>query len=221
MQKEWKKIEKITLSKPKCEYSNSYYNSLINRTNKTCSKVIKEIYDVKLKLEDYIETLESISSFCNKYDLKISNVSNALNGKYKILNYYISDIFYEKFPIKITKDFSQKIIYQYDLQGNYIRSFDSQVEASKYLNKTLSIARAIRLGIETGGFQWSFEKVDKMKELVSKTKAKKVGKYTINGDLIKIFNTVREAKKDTSGAPNVLSGNRKTAGGYVWKYIED
>ena len=54
----YKKIEKITLSKPKCEYSNSYYNSLINRTNKTCSKVIKEIYDVKLKLEDYIETLE-------------------------------------------------------------------------------------------------------------------------------------------------------------------
>jgi|GEM_PF-6532795 len=58
LQKEWKKIEKITLSKPKCEYNNSYYNSLINRTNKTCSKVIKEIYDVKLKLEDYIETLE-------------------------------------------------------------------------------------------------------------------------------------------------------------------
>lgn len=170
---------------------------------------------------DYIEKLESLSSFCNKYDLKISNASSSLKGKYKILNYYISDIFYEKFPIKITKDFSQKTIYQYDLQGNYIRSFDSQIEASKYLNKTLSISRSIRLGIETGGFQWSFEKVDKMKELISKTKAKKVGKYTIDGDLIEIFNTVREAKKDTSGAPNVLSGNRKTAGGYVWKYIED
>ena len=53
------------------------------------------------------------------------------------------------------------------------------------------------------------------------TKARKVGKYDLNNNLIQVFNTVREAKKDTCGAPNVLKGNRKTAGGYIWKYIED
>ena len=60
-----------------------------------------------------------------------------------------------------------------------------------------------------------------MKKLVSKTKARKVGKYTKDGILVQIFNTVSEAKKDTCGAPNVLTGKRKSAGGYLWKYIED
>ena len=59
-----------------------------------------------------------------------------------------------------------------------------------------------------------------MKKLKSKTKARKVGKYTMDGKLIQIFNTVGEAKKDTCGAPNVLSGKRNSAGGYLWKYIE-
>ena len=59
-----------------------------------------------------------------------------------------------------------------------------------------------------------------MKNLSTCEIAKKVGKYTLEGELIKVFNTVREAKKDTCGAPGVLRGNRKTAGGYIFKYIE-
>lgn len=59
-----------------------------------------------------------------------------------------------------------------------------------------------------------------MKPLKLKTQSRKVGKYTLTGELVKVFDTVREAKKDTSGAPNVLSGKRKTAGGHIFKYIE-
>ena len=64
------------------------------------------------------------------------------------------------------------------------------------------------------------DKVKYTKSLL-KTKARKVGKYTKEGKLIQVFNTVREAKKDTCGAPNVLCGRRKTAGGYIWKYIKE
>ena len=59
-----------------------------------------------------------------------------------------------------------------------------------------------------------------MKKLETKTQARRVGKYTKDGELIQVFNTVREAKADTCGAPNVLSGRRKTAGGFIFKYIE-
>lgn len=59
LQDDWRKIEKIILSKPKSEYYNTYYNSLINRTNKTCSRVINDIYYIKLKLEAYIKTIKS------------------------------------------------------------------------------------------------------------------------------------------------------------------
>ena len=63
-------------------------------------------------------------------------------------------------------------------------------------------------------------KEDKLKPFNPKTKSRKVGKYTLGGELVAVFDTVREAKKDTSGAPNVLSGKRKTAGGHIFKYIE-
>ena len=59
-----------------------------------------------------------------------------------------------------------------------------------------------------------------MKKLSIYNKPRKVGKYQLEGELVSVFNTVRAAKKDTCGAPNVLTEKRKTAGGYVWKYIE-
>lgn len=51
--------------------------------------------------------------------------------------------------------------------------------------------------------------------------ARKVGQYGSDGELIKVYNSVREAKKIASGVPLVLSGDRKRAGGYMWKYIDN
>ena len=61
-----------------------------------------------------------------------------------------------------------------------------------------------------------------MKEVEHKSgRIRKVGKYTKDGELVAVFNSVTEAKKDTCGAPNVLSGKRKSAGGHIFKYIDD
>ena len=51
--------------------------------------------------------------------------------------------------------------------------------------------------------------------------ARKVGQYGSDGELIKVYNSVREAKKIASGVPLVLSGDRKRAGGYMWKYMDN
>ncbi len=51
--------------------------------------------------------------------------------------------------------------------------------------------------------------------------ARKVGQYGSDGELIKVYDSVREAKKVASGVPLVLSGNRKRAGGYMWKYMDN
>lgn len=51
--------------------------------------------------------------------------------------------------------------------------------------------------------------------------ARKVGQYGSDGELIKVYNSVREAKKVASGVPLVLSGDRKRAGGYMWKYMDN
>lgn len=52
-------------------------------------------------------------------------------------------------------------------------------------------------------------------------KARKVGQYNLEGELIKIFNTVTECTKEFSGCRHVLQGRNKTSGGYIFKYIDD
>lgn len=151
----------------------------------------------------------------------METLSTLIKGKYLCNNsYYVSSIKYSKYPIINLESHKNCPVYQYDLGGNYIKEFKNVTEAKKELGEGLNIHKAIRLGSSSKGFQWSWEKLPKMKKLVTKTQARKVGKYTKGGELIQVFDTVREAKKDTCGAPNVLSGKRKTAGGYIWKYIE-
>lgn len=55
---------------------------------------------------------------------------------------------------------------------------------------------------------------------------KKVGQYTKDGKLIKIYNGVREAERQTGVDSRTISAvclhkpRRKTAGGYKWKYLQ-
>lgn len=175
------------------------------------------VYDLNGK---YLGGFKSISEGANKLNTDAAKLTNVIKGKYCYAKkYYISDIKYDKFPIPMNTNHKNDKLYQYDMEGNFLKEWENYLEVCKYYNKTLNIHRAIRCGSSCEGFQWSWEKLPKLKKLQNKTEARKVGKYTKDGKLIQVFNTVREAKKDTCGAPNVLSGKRKTAGGYMWKYI--
>lgn len=174
------------------------------------------LYDINGYL---VNTFDSITECANYIGTDTKSLSNTIKGK-SCYNkkYYVSNIKYDKFPIP--EHIIYKVVYQYDLQGNYIRKWDDYKDVFKEYGK-LDIQRSIRLNSETGGFQWRMEYYPKINPYLTMTKPRKVGKYTKDGKLIATFNTVREAKKDTCGAPNVLTGRRKSAGGYIWKYIED
>lgn len=60
-----------------------------------------------------------------------------------------------------------------------------------------------------------------MKKLITKTRTRKVGKYDENGILIEVFNSVRSARQNTSGAQKALTSKTHYSGGYYWKYLED
>lgn len=171
---------------------------------------------------DFIMGFKSITD-CSLYiNEPIRTISKAIRGKFCInKQWYCSDIKYDKFQF-LKNDNKKEKLYQYDLQGNFIKEWNSYKDVCNYFNKrSVGIHASIRLGNTCEGFQWSWDKVDKMKKLSPVTKARKVGKYTIDNILVQVFNSVREAKLDTCGAPNVLSGKRKTAGGFIWKYIDD
>ena len=195
------------------------YESInINNFKIDANKTKCYLYDID---GNYLREFKSITECAEFINTSVSNLSNSIHGKYKVNNYYVSDIKMDYFEVshnKYTEGF-----YKYDLKGNFIEhlpTLSKLIDNLKIKNPS-SVYRALRTGNSAYGFQWSSEKLPKMKKLVTKTQARKVGKYTKEGELVQVFDTVREAKKDTCGAPNVLSGKRKTAGGYIWKYIDE
>ncbi len=114
-----------------------------------------------------------------------------------------------------------KEIHQYDLDGNYIQSFESIILASRELTgiKSLSISRAIKTEGQSGGYLWSYDKVDKLPIYNKVNKPRKVAQYTLDGELVKVYDSVRACKKEFCGCVHVLAGTREKAGGYIFKYI--
>ena len=63
-----------------------------------------------------------------------------------------------------------------------------------------------------------------MKKIINNPNRKSVGQYDLENNLIKEFHSVREAEKELNiirqSISKVCSGKRKTAGGFIWKYID-
>ena len=120
-------------------------------------------------------------------------------------------------------------VLQYDLQGKLINRYISSGDAAQQLSINQSeINRCCtrqRNTYSAGGFIWkeenNFEDVSIWVEL-NKTKHGKtaVNQYTTNDEYIRSFESISEASKTTGTnqacISAVLSGKRKTAGGYKW-----
>ena len=114
------------------------------------------------------------------------------------------------------------MIHQYDLEGNYIQSFAKLSELKSLLNiDSAGINNSIKLNQSYKGFLWlRGEKLDKLDPYKPKSKPRKIGQYTMNGELIKVFDTVREARKEFPNVSKVLNGTAKHCHNYNFKYLE-
>jgi hypothetical protein len=115
-------------------------------------------------------------------------------------------------------------VYKYSETGEFIKSYDSIKDASFDVSggKATGISKAAKNPgkLKMAGFFWSYEKVDKLEIKEKYNKPRKVGKYSKDGQLVKVYDTVRECKKEHSGCVHVLAGQRNHAGGYTFKYID-
>lgn len=59
------------------------------------------------------------------------------------------------------------------------------------------------------------------RERAAKSRSKAVGQYTTGGILVATYDKIKDAReKYGSHIFSVLAGKRKTAGGFVWKYVQ-
>jgi hypothetical protein len=135
--------------------------------------------------------------------------------------YYISLELSQTF-IKPKKERLSGLIHQYDLDGNYIQSFKNPTELETKLGlKTSGINTSIRLNQSYKGFLWlRGEKLDKIDPFISKTKSRKIGQYSQEGKLIKVFDTLRAARKEFPNVSKVLNGTAKHCHNFIFKYLE-
>lgn len=181
--------------------------------------------DNRIPIFQYSETgeydccYESVSDAARVNNSTSSNIVRSCKLGYKCNNKYFSYQFETTFSKAKTITLKERKVYQYSLSGEFINEYSSYLEAQRVFGK-YGLDKAIKLGRTFEGFQWKLEKLDKIDAVVVKGKARKVGQYDLDGNLIKIYNTVSECTKDFSGCRHVLAGKRKTSGGFMFKYIE-
>lgn len=208
--------------KEKIKSANSYW-SLIKVEHLDLSEY--KTTDNRIPVFQYSETgeydccYESISDAARVNNCSSTNISRSCKLGYKCNNKYFSYEFNSNFSYAKTESIKNRKVYQYSLSGEFIKEYDSYLIAQKELNKH-GLSNAIKLDRIFAGFQWKLEKFDKIDSVKIKSEARKVGQYDLEGNLIKIYDTVTKCRKDFPGCRQVLSGKYKTSGGYIFKYIE-
>lgn len=62
--------------------------------------------------------------------------------------------------------------------------------------------------------------VEKQNREQTVNKRRKVGQYTMDGELVKVFDTLRECRKEFPNVSKVLRGQAKHCHNYTFKYLE-
>ena len=126
-----------------------------------------------------------------------------------------------------------KSILQYDLEGNFIKKWDSLKEASIFYNNT-SIGNCCNYPEKyktVKGFQWKYESDERIikpiksfqeraKERAIKNNKKEVNQYDLNGNFIKTWDSIKLAEETLNIHKISLCcrNKQKNAGGYLWRY---
>lgn len=199
------KYEKLDLSKMKS------YEGL--------NKIPVFQYNIEGTYECCYESIRDASRILNIHS---SNLSSAIKLGTICSNKYFTSIYSPNYSIAKDNIIKSRPVYQYDLNGTFIAEYKYQQEAKNILKIKGDIYKAIKLGRQCGGFQWSFEKLDSMPPVKTKAgKARRVGKYDKNWNFIEEYKSLAECKRiNGSGMIHVITGRDEFAKGYRYKYLD-
>lgn len=106
--------------------------------------------------------------------------------------------------------------------GEFDLKYDSLSEAARN-NKTSTgnIIRAIKNESCCAGYKWSYDYGETIPTYNKKELTPvRIAQYDKNNNLIKIWDSVTECKKEFPACRKVCNGTRKTTRGYIFKYID-
>lgn len=184
----------------------------INKNNDLVH-IWEDIDDILIKNKKYKKS--SIYACCNKYRKTIYGYVWEYESNY--------DPNYD-YSLYFCKETTSKYIYQFDTEGNFIKEYNSIVEASLItgIEKT-TISQCARHILKTaGGYIWLFSKDKDLINEYLDVKHKNYRKiYCFNNN--KIYDTIKKASielsLDCSAISKVCNNKAKHTKGYTFKYI--
>ena len=117
----------------------------------------------------------------------------------------------------------KKTIYQYNLTGELISTFQTLAQASQSVVTTEnSISHSCNGGRKTSnGYYWTYSGTFDLKEDYRK---KSVNQFDLKGVLINTFDSISDASKasgvNKSSIAKCCRGERKKAGNFIWKFFD-
>ena len=128
----------------------------------------------------------------------------------------------------ITKK-QEKKVYQYDLSGVFIKEYKSLSEASRITNinfKDISACCLKQRRKQAGGYIWSYDYSECVEPYKLKTRNNNIYKYSIDGNLINIYDNIDEAVSNNNISKQTLykacsessKNNYNICCGYIWSY---
>lgn len=184
-------------------------------------------------IKEYSSIAEATRINKGVYD---SSIRACCRGKRSSAGGYIWKFTNEETKIKKGKINKDKEIFQYSLDGKFIRSYKNAVEASSHVNiSSVLIHRACQnLTGSSGNFQWFYEykgdTIESSKFYNNMYRHKtSVDMFDKNMKFIKHYESIKDATQDLRDNFNVknaqdrnlynnLKGQTKTAYGFIFKY---
>lgn len=117
-------------------------------------------------------------------------------------------------------------IKQYTKEGEFIKEYDSVREASRELGIHCGniVKCAMRKRNIAGGYVWRFSNDDTIDTSYKNKRDKKVVMLNKDGSYRMTFNTLCDASlfinKSQDNIASCCKGNTNTAGGYIWRFLE-
>jgi len=121
-----------------------------------------------------------------------------------------------------------RTIYQYDINGDYVKTFKSARTAAKTLNSDPSSIIACANGKRKTacGFIWSYKQYDKINPFHD-DRPKKIIQINRNGEIVCQYNSIAEAASKLSISQSAICGvcmkrrGYNEVNGYIFRYVDD
>lgn len=212
------------------EWCTGSYN-IRTRSKKGERRIIQ--YD---KNGNFIKIWNSIKEISETLNIKYSTIQSAVSEKHFNSNCFWR--YYEdNYPLKIDANVSiytiGRSVYQYDLEGNFIKEWNKVIDITNNLGIDKSGINSVcrkKNGYTYKGFQWRY-KDEIIDPSINIGKARirknihKIDQYSLNGEFIKTWDNARKASlylgmRDGNNILRCCKGLQNQCNGYIWKYNE-